>query len=340
MIFASTNQPPPRRATLRDVADRAGVSRSTVSAVLNNACLGTRMSASTRERVFQAATDLSYRPNAVARSLRHQSMNTIGFYNGFGLVDLHNPFLAAILDGTHNRCDHYDCDLLFHRQVRNNDVRKQLREITSGKVDGVLLYIEVHDPLIELLIEQKFPAVTLADVHPGLPSVTADDEAGSGMIARRLAAAGHKRVLYRIPPCTRDSANCRRDAFVAAAEPLGMRVETRLTGDFLGMFGRDELALLNGPVDSRPTAICCWNDGSALEALKYYQALPGSPNRPAIFGFDGFKHEWLSVTLSTVYVPWSDVAMAAVDTLQQVIAGQPVQMRTKVPVRLIEGDTG
>src|SRR5580700_11129467 len=117
-----------RAATLQDVADRAGVSRCTASSIINGSRSGTRTSAATRERVRQAALELSYRPNAVARSLRHQSTQTIGFYNGYGYVDARNPFLSDLIAGMHYQCDHADYDLLIHRVSPKSDHSRQIQE--------------------------------------------------------------------------------------------------------------------------------------------------------------------------------------------------------------------
>jgi LacI family transcriptional regulator len=323
----------PRSATLQDVADRAGVSRSTASSVLNGACATTRTSEATRERVRQVAAELAYRPNAIARSLRRSVAHTIGFYNGFGYIDARNPFLSALLAGLHFQCDHHACDLLIHRVSDRADKYNQIQEIISGKVDGVIVYTENHDPVVDLLVARQFPAVAIADEHPLLPSVTADDEGASRLIARRLAAKGHKRVLYRVPPINRNSAFRRCHSFTEEARALGMHVDIGVSSDFLGAPSVDEMALLNGPEELRPTALACWNDGNAIQAYMWFD------HRFAIVGFDGFEHPGLP-TLTTVQVPWDTIGVTAVDVLRRVIEGQSVPHETLVPVSIIEGETG
>ena len=333
-----------KAATLQDVADRAGVSRSTASSILNGARSSTRTSEATRERVRLAANELAYRPNAVARSLRHQTTHTIGFYNGFGYIDARNAFLSALIAGMHLQCDHHKYDLLIHRVSDREDKMAQFQEIISGKVDGVVLWTSLNDPLVRMVAERHFPAVAIADACPELPSVTADDEQGSRMIAHRLAASGHKRILYRTPPVERMSCMRRHQAFLAEAEMLGLTVTTGVSVDYVGAPSDGELHLLFLPEDERPTAIVCWCDGNALEMVRFFQSTGWAPvgwtNRFALIGFDGFEVPWVPVKLTSVYVPWDTVASTAVDVVRKVIAGESVPMLTRTPVRMIDGATG
>jgi DNA-binding LacI/PurR family transcriptional regulator len=330
--------PMARPSTLQDVADLAGVSRSTASSVLNGACASTRTSPSTRERVRQAAETLAYRPNAIARSLRHHVMHTIGFYNGYGYIGTRNPFLHAVLAGMHARCDNYLCDLLVHRVSLRDGKPDQTQEIIGGKVDGVVLWTYDGDPVVDMLAARRFPAVAIADKIPNVPSVTADDSGGGRQVARRMAERGHKHILYRMPFVERMSGNIRRDGFLAEAEILGLRVDIGICADNDGKFSDYEMGLLTAPDGTRPTAVACWNDLTALETYKEFQ-VRGWSHKFALVGFDGFDAPGLAVTLTTVLVPWDDIAGTAVDMVQKIIAGQPVKSHVSVPVSIIEGDT-
>lgn len=333
-----------RAATLQDVADRAGVSRSTASSILNGARSSTRTSEATRERVRLAANELAYRPNAVARSLRHQATHSIGFYNGFGYIDARNAFLSSLIAGMHLQCDQHKYDLLIHRVSERDDKMAQFQEIISGKVDGVVLWTHMNDPLVRMVAERHFPAVAIADACPELPSITADDEQGSRLVARRLAASGHKKIMYRTPPVERMSCIRRHTAFLAEAEKLDLDVMTGVSADYVGSPSDAELHAISLPEGQRPTAIVCWCDGNALEMVRFFQTTGWAPggwtNRFSVIGFDGFEVPWLPVKLTSVYVPWDTVASTAVDVVRKVIAGESVPVQTRIPVRLIDGATG
>src|SRR5438093_382131 len=94
----SDTTPTLRAATLRDVAARAGVSAATVSVVLNNTRSGTRVSADTRNRILEVAEALRYRPNAAARGIKRQRMDTIGIVSMIDGVEL-NLYFLEVLNG-------------------------------------------------------------------------------------------------------------------------------------------------------------------------------------------------------------------------------------------------
>lgn len=328
-----------RSVTLQDVADRAGVSRAAASAVLNESHASARTSVATRERVIKAAADLAYRPNAIARSLRSQSIATVGFYNGFGFLDSRNAFVMSIMAGMHGRCDAVGCDLLFHRRSVAADVRNRFREIMSGKVDGVILYTNVEDPLVDLLVDSRFPSVALADYNPKVPSYIADDENGSRLLARRLAERGHKIALYRTPPSERASGTLRCGAFCDEATALGMQVRVSQTADQHGEVSAEEAAILDEPAATRPTAVANWNDLTAVLVFMHLHR-QGRSSEFAIVGFDGFEQVGLPATLTTIRVNWEEVAEAAVDGVRSIITGTKPPMLNVIPGTLIDGTTG
>jgi DNA-binding LacI/PurR family transcriptional regulator len=327
-----------RPSTLLDVASLAGVSRSTASAVLNGACAGTRTSPKTRERVRQAANKLAYHPNAFAQSLRRRVMNTIGFYSGFNHVDARNPFMAAVLSGMYAKCHKHSCDLLIHRTSIRDGAPDHIQEIIGGKVDGVVLWTFANDPIIEMLAARRFPAVAIADRIANLPSVTADDEGGARLVAHRLADRGHRRILYRMPREIRSSGNARCKAFLDEAKSRDLHVDVGVSADYEGGFSNEELCLLTAADTERPTAVACWNDSNALATYKEFQ-IRGWAAKFALIGFDGFDSPGLPVILSTVQVPWDDIAGTAVDMVREIVAGRPARSHVSVPVALAAGDT-
>ncbi|MGO8673167.1 MAG: LacI family DNA-binding transcriptional regulator [Capsulimonadaceae bacterium] len=328
-----------RRARLQDVADAAGVSVSTVSSVLNGACLNTRTSEATRERIRQAADQLQYRPNDIARSLRNHVAHTIGFYNGYGYIDVRNPFIYNLISGMHQHCDSHGYSLLIHRSGRLEQGPAPMQEIIGGKVDGVVVYSSPDDGLVAKIADRHFPAVALASASPRIPSVTADDAGGMRIIAQRFAHRGHKRVLYRMPPYERVSANRRYRAFRETADELGIEVLVGEASDYMGTLSAAEMALIHAGDDVRPTAIACWNDSTSVAAYSYlaYERLT---DRIELIGFDGFDHPRLPVTITSIFVPWDEIARTAVDAVFRIMAGQSVPQEIAVPVTLIEGDTG
>src|SRR5438309_10329783 len=94
-----------KSVTLRDVAERVNVSPFTVSVVLNGSKSNTRVSEATRTRIVDAAREMGYQPNVLARALRQRSTNILGLYFGYGHLEPHDPFHADVLTGIQRRCE-------------------------------------------------------------------------------------------------------------------------------------------------------------------------------------------------------------------------------------------
>src|SRR5215472_11889010 len=96
-----------RSVTLKDIAERSGVSVMAVSAVLRGKTGTVRVSEETRAKILRVAQEMRYRPHAVARALRRRRTDTIGFYSGHGYVDARSPFHSVIIGGLQEGCDHH-----------------------------------------------------------------------------------------------------------------------------------------------------------------------------------------------------------------------------------------
>jgi len=329
-------------ATLEDVSRRAGVSKYTVSAVLNGTRSNTRVSTATRERILTAVRDLGYQPNAVARSLRRRRTDLIGLYNARGYFDARNRFLAEIMGGLQEGCVQFDRDLIVFRTVHDRHVDQIYHDLVDGRVDGVVLYAPDEDALAQRLAESHVPAIAIADAVPSLPSIVVDDAMGGRLQAEHLAARGHRRVLYRGFPWPARSVQRRKEAFHDTAARLGMTV---LEGwpempDEHGL-SRQERELLTLPAGERPTAAICWEDSHADRLLLECRSLGlRVPEDLAVVGFDGIplgrEPAW---HLTTIQAPWASVAETAVRLLVDQMAGKDVPAETVLPVKLLVGET-
>jgi len=333
----------PSRAapTLKDVASRAAVSPYTVSTVLNGARSNTRVSEDTRRRILEAAAELGYRPNGLARSLRSNRTNIIGLYFGYGSLEPHDPFHAEVLTGLQRGCEAYRKDLMIHYSFHKYDVDEVFNELACGKIDGLVMLTAPSDPLVERVHRSGLLVVAITDAVEGIPSVVADDADGSRMIAEHLAAHGHRNVLYRICPGESDSASRRLDAFRTHAARLGIEVTAGNTTDWRGKLGPDEIERLARRRELGITAAVCWGDPSANALLRYcHENRIRVPEELSIVGFNGIEP---SVEprqrLTTVKANWAEVAQCAVSLLARRIDGESVPMWTVLPVQFIEGET-
>jgi DNA-binding LacI/PurR family transcriptional regulator len=330
-----------RRVTLQAVADLAGVNRVTAAVALGRSPHGgTRVSATTRGRVLAAAHQLGYAPNAIARALRGERTNIVGYYAGYEPLDAHVPFTAAILQGLQRSCRKNHQDLMIFGSFARDTVDSIYATLTSGKIDGLVLLPTPRSPVMDRLFDSHLPVVALANAHPAVPSVVVDDSTGSQAIAAYLAQQGHRHILYRTQAEIRISVVRRQDAFFRAARALGLTVTVSHENDAHEL-SPHEFMLLHEPPEQRPTAAVCWMDLSAYTLLDECERLGlRVPDDLAIIGFDGvpmrIKPER---TLTTVRAPWVEVAALAVDQLLALLDGNEVPPETVLPVEFVHGDT-
>jgi DNA-binding LacI/PurR family transcriptional regulator len=330
-----------RRVTLQEVAQLAGVNRVTAAVALGRSPNGgTRVSSETRRRVEQAAQQLGYSPNAIARALRGERTNVIGYYAGYETLDARSPFTAAILQGLQRSCRAFRQDLLIFGSFERDTVDDIYATLTSSKIDGLVVLPTPHSPVMDRLFDSHLPVIAIANAHPTIPSVVVDDAAGMQRVAEYLDAKGHRRVLFRTQSHLRVSVARRQESFARAASALGMEVTVTCETDHHAPTA-EETAILRRPAGQRPTAAVCWMDMSAYALLDECGRLGLCvPGDLAIVGFDGapmlLRPER---ALTTVRAPWADVAARAVDHLLALLEGGDVPQETVLPVELVIGDT-
>jgi DNA-binding LacI/PurR family transcriptional regulator len=330
-----------RRVTLQDVADQAGVNRVTASVALRRSPhAGTRVSEATRQRVLEIAEKLGYTPNVIARALRGERTNIIGYYAGYEALDAHSPFTAAILQGLQQSCRLYNQDLMLFGSFERDTVDHIYATLASGKLDGLILLPTPKSPIMDRLYDSHLPVVAIANSHPSLASVVVDDVAGSTLLVDYLFQQGHRHLLYRSNTRNHTSTLRRLNAFLEAAAAHSISVVVT-DGTEHNRVSEEELAILNQRAGDRPTAAACWMDLSAYSLLEKCSQLGlRMPEEMAIVGFDGVP---LSVrpmrSLTTIRAPWAEVAAKAVELLLAQLNGKEVPRETMLPVELVIGDT-
>jgi LacI family transcriptional regulator/LacI family purine nucleotide synthesis repressor len=326
---------------LTDVAARAGVSKASASVILNGSRSSAVVSADAKERILSAAHELAYNRNAVARSLSSRRTDVLGFYSTTSYLDLHDPFMAALIAGLQDGCELLCKDLLLHGTFHGHSSRAIYGELANGKIDGLVVIARPDNPLLDLLVGSHLPVVAVADAVPNLPSVVVDDVMGSRLLAMHLKEKGHQRVLYRKSPRPFVSVERRLQGFREASHDLGLHVDEVVAPyDAVGLT-EDDLQYLKAPISQRPTAAVCWADNAAwLFWRNCKEAGLRVPDDIAITGFDGVRSTQGPVSnLTTVHAPWAKVAETAISLLGAQIAHEEVPLETVLPVTLTSGET-
>lgn len=181
--------------TIKDVAQKAGVSPSTVSRVISN---DTRISENTKKKVIKVMQELNYYPNSIARRLANKKTDTIGVVMPYGTEDiLMNPFFQESLRGISIVSSEKCYDILISTSHKNEDEIDILKCLIKGnKVDGLILTrSNEHDEAIKYLRDNKFPFVLIGSCleYDDIPSVDNDNEKASYELTSYLIEKGRKK---------------------------------------------------------------------------------------------------------------------------------------------------
>src|SRR4051812_33662352 len=272
---------PSVRVTIADVADRAGVSPTTVSHVLS----GKRVvGATTRDTVMDAIRELGYRPNHVARNLRTRQSHVIAVV----VPDITNPFYAVLTRGLADAVDAagygtYVCntDGVHEREARF------FQDVMDRGVDGIVFASgETASQVTFTAADHATPIICIGDHldHPLCDAVVPDDETGSRAAGAFLAGHGYRRIgMIQGPPRYGGS---RTAGFRAAMQAAKIKVpaELMVRGDWTRKGGYAAMRGLMALAEP-PDAVFCANDLMAIGALDVAHELGLSvPDQLAIVG--------------------------------------------------------
>ena len=295
--------------TIRDVAARAGVSKSLVSLALQNS---PRVAKESRDAVLAAAAELRYRPNAAARTLVSHRTRTIGVF----ILDLRNPIYIDILEGLQAEARRHDYRTIV--VVGSEDrvaERAELEKLMEFRVDGMITLGHRLPEGSETAISELCPAVLVGAELRGrdnLISISNDDFAGARQAVDHLVSYGHSRISH-VTGGDNSVARRRRMGYGRAMTDHGLAANIAcFDGEFSdeGGYRGTIRALTASP---KPTALFVANDYAALGAIA---AAADSglrvPQELSIVGYDGTTLAGLrSIGLTTVAQPLHEMGVRA-----------------------------
>lgn len=332
-----------RQARSQDVARLAGVSRTTVSFVLNEVP-GVKISEETRQRVLHAARELNYYPTAAARSLASGKTHRIALILGQSKDRLAaDAFLPTFLQGITASVNRRSYLLMVQLAEAVPSHEAYARLIREQQVDGLILSGPLSDdPLLDELAEDDFPLILHGRLEgSGLPWVDVDNRAGGYVATTHLIGLGHRRIGFiSNAPLSYAGAYERFAGYRAALGEHDIALDDDLvrTAVFVPQSGRAAMEALLALPD-RPTAVFVASDVVALGAMSAIQAAGlRIPQDVAIVGFDDiFLAAHASPPLTTVRVPAYGLGWTAADVLITLIEGDEevssVTLETELVIR-------
>ncbi len=307
-----------QRPKQADVARLAGVSRTTVSFVLNNRSDSrVPISEKTRQKVLQAASQLGYEPNDIARSLRSGTSTTIGFL----MPTMQNPHYWEILEGAEEEITARGYHLsLVIANLNPERERFCIRSLLQHRLDGLILiptFIEMYAAERDMLHKNRTPIVYVFPVE-GATCIQPDIRGGAEAMMDHLIALGHQRIGLINGTPRQELTHSRLEVYREKLESAGLPVEDdliRFCGPAIhdGYLAAHELLALPRP----PSAIWSINDILAIGALHaVYERGLHVPVDVALAGFDDIAlAEQLSPPLTTVHSPARELGRRAAEIL-------------------------
>lgn len=299
--------------TIRDVASAAGVAVSTASRALNNRG---DVSESTRRRVLQAARELDYVPNSLARGLLSGRTRTVGVI----VTTILNPFYAAVVAGIQDVLGAKGYNVVLYNS--DEDQRKELAAVEAliaQRVDGIILApVQKTPETVELLVNRNVPFVLVGRTILGLDTdyVVCDDIAAGQIATEHLIKKGHRQIML-INSSRNSSSELRYQGYAAALRANGIEVDSRLVRSVVLHTDAERAVLQALDEGIRPTAIFCFCDAMALGVLRALRARGlRVPDDVALVACDNLDFtEFLEPALTTIDVPKHEMGVKAAEVL-------------------------
>lgn len=258
--------------TIKDIAQKAGVSISTVSRVING---NYPVRESVQKKVKSVMEELDFHPNAIARSLRSRKSKLIGFI----IADLSNQFFMDIAKGLEKEIETIDDQLLIASS--DNEPAKESKIINAlieRNIDGLVIASSGGESLlaIEKCKENGIPVVLIDRSFDEIDvsQVLWDDFEVSISLVEKLISAGHKKIACVNVMLSNPTGKLRLDGYLKALQNNDIEIdESIISGSNFGPDEAYDFVIKTFSSISRPTAIFCTNNQMAFGALRAFNEL-------------------------------------------------------------------
>lgn len=338
--------------TIYDVAKYAGVSKSTVSLVLNDSDLVKKQ---TRDKVLDAMRTLNYIPNSNARGLSAKLTYCLGIvimteeqlipsydfnqHTGLCSLNITNGIMSALVDTKYGALIENFC---------STDYPGELPQIVKNhRVDGVFIVGSPYDKgMLTKIKDLKIPCVLVGvdSFEEDFDSVQADPGEGVQIGLRYLHEAGHKKILFMNCPSTFHSAYVREKAFYHCAAELGIAVDPRWCVNCRKNHGKSAYYMMRECWENglRPDAVLAANGYLAMGAMRYlYEIGIKIPDEVSFFGYEDSSISGYCIPpLTTVNIHKEQMGKIAAEYLISRIEKPSIAIRNKkIPAEIVIRDS-
>lgn len=305
------------KPTILDVAKHAGVSKATVSRVINN---NPKVNNEIRERVYAAIEELGYHPSAIARSLANSTSSTLGLI----LPDITNPYFPVLARGIEDAAHRLGYTLFISNTDNDPKIEQEyIQKMVHQQVGGIILISSIlGEDKVNELQELQIPFVLCDRLIQGSPfdTVSIDNYKASYEAVTRLIEQGHTRICHLAGPSLVQSAEMRKQAYSDAMHEHGLESFVRI-GSFTYEAGYQLMDSILA--ETKPSAVFAANDLIALGAMNaIHNRGLNVPGDIAVVGCDDILFAQMSnPTLSTISVPAYQIGVTAVELLVERMRG-------------------
>ncbi|RPG46527.1 MAG: LacI family transcriptional regulator [Gammaproteobacteria bacterium TMED134] len=315
-----------RRATSYDVAKLAGVSQSAVSRVYKE---GASASPAMRERVMQAATQVGYRPNAIARGLITQRSNMIAVI----ITHMTNLNYPEVLVELTQAFSNEGIRVLLFTIERESETTGVLDQVLQYQVDGVVAAATLSAKQTRLLEQADIPVIFFnRSLKNGeVSAVRCDQEEGERWLVNQLVSFGHKRFAIISGPEDSVVSVERTSGAIDRLTELGVSQPLIVSGDYSYESGRQAFDKILAS-HTLPDAIIAANDVMAIGCIDEAEARGvGVPSELSVVGFDGVSPaRFAAYDLTTVQQPIKRMTLAAVEMLLERVNDPDISTEERV----------
>ncbi|MET3136306.1 LacI family transcriptional regulator [Undibacterium sp. GrIS 1.2] len=317
-------------ATMKQVAEKARVSTTTVSHVINNTRV---VSEDARERVLSVIQELRYIPSAVARSLKNDKTQTLGMM----IPNNSNPYFAEVIQGIEDESFRLGYNIILCNSY--DDPKKQAaytRVLMEKRIDGLILVSSGIDlELTQLLADEAIPKVLVDREVPGVAAdfIEADHEQGGYLATKYLLDLGHRRIACVSGPKTLLPSGDRVSGYLRALKEAGVDYNSDYLAhsDFTSQGGFSAFQQLLA-LPNRPTAIFASNDLMAIGGLcAAQQAGMRIPDELSVVGYDDIALASFSTPpLTTIAQPKYEIGVLTARVLVNRILNAELPFRREM----------
>lgn len=317
--------------TIADVAEKAGVSRATVSRVLNGRETVDPVLAG---RVRQVSRRLGYHPSAIAQGLARGASHTIGVV----VPDLANPFFPEVVKALTVAAGKDGFSVVVADADEDPEAELRLIQDVSRRVDGLILCSpRAGSKDLRRVMRKGLPVVcTNRKAEPPLTaSVVIDSGRGMQAVLDHLAGLGHRRVAYLAGPPT-SSSNADRSAALERIMPGAVVVPT-------GSKSQDGYSSAAAAVEAGATALVCFNDLVAFGVLARLRTLGVAvPGDVSVVGFDDIPAaDFVHPALTTVRLPKAELGRRSWEVLRDQLGDHTARASVRLePTLVVRDSTG